>query len=328
MKTREWNGFLLAGALFASILPAGASPLADGLRPAVEIPRLGSGLMASLSEEALLADIYQMGSTWGKHPVSSVDLTENSAVARAVSATGSLRGATTFYLGTFNGRHVIATNRHVCPTAQRCLEKPVTFPVLGITTNVSEYYGGWPDIDLALLAVSLTPSEASALDTVGRNFDFNASLHAGEPLVTAGFGVYRNEARRLVVGYDRDCRVFSAANDFRFMLDPDRINPSRSQVWSFANGCDISHGDSGSALVDRDTGDVVGILWTGAFPKTDDAQDSDNLESWLAAGAPEIWTQLNYGVPARKIGEHLLRVVDGGGLSDTARETLRAILGG
>jgi hypothetical protein len=328
MRTLESNGFLLAGALFASLVPAGASAAADGVRPAVEIPRLGSGVMASLSDEGLLADIYQMGSTWGKHPVSSIDLTENPAVARAVSATGSLGGATTFYLGTFNGKHVIATNRHVCPTAQRCLEKTVRFPVLGIATTITEFYGSWPEIDLALLAVALTPSEAAVLDRVGRNFDFNASLYAGEPLVTAGFGVYRNEERQLVVGYDHDCCVFSAANDFRFMFDPDRINPSRSQVWSFATGCDISHGDSGSAMVDRNTGDVIGIIWTGAFPKREEVQDSNYLDAMLASEAPEIWTELNYGVPAKMIGAHLRSVVEGGTLSDTARETIIAILGG
>ena len=327
MIALESKRFLLAGAFCASLLlPAGASPLGDEKRPDEGIPRLGSGLMAPLLEAAQ-PDTYQMGSTWGKHPVTAADLTENPAVARAVSATGSLRGATAFYLGTFDGKHVIASNRHVCPTVQRCLGKTVRFPVLGITTTVSEWFGSWPDIDLSLMAVSLTPQEATLLDGVGRNFDFDASLYAGQPLVTAGFGVHRNDERRLVVGYDRDCRVFSAANDFRFISDPDRINPGPEKVWSFANACDISHGDSGSAVVDRDTGDVVGIIWTGAFPKTKEVQNSDNLDALLASGGPEIWTALNYAVPAKKIGETLRRVVDEGSLSDPARETILAILG-
>src|SRR5690606_34729203 len=96
----------------------------------------------------------------------------------------------------------------------------------------------------------------------------------------------------LVANQDNDCIVYSETDDVRFMADPDDLNPGDYSVWSFANGCDVSHGDSGSAMVDRNTGEIVGIIWTGRIPKDKKVQDPAYLDSIYSSSSEDVWKQL------------------------------------
>jgi hypothetical protein len=173
--------------------------------------------------------------------------------------------------------------------------------------------GSWSDLDLSLQTVELIlkPEQDLAeieksLEEIGKNFSFNQPLRQGHELLTIGFGVHRNTMQQMVAGADSDCRVFSSTGDYRFMGDPDRINPGPYKTWSFAHGCDASHGDSGSAIVDRSSSEVLGIIWTGAFPKKSETQDSRILEEWIRENNEVmIWSQLSYGVPADKMAQVL-----------------------
>ena len=104
---------------------------------------------------------------------------------------------------------------------------------------------------------------------------------------------------------DDDCKVFSPDGEMRFMADPDEFNPGPFKTWMFATGCDVSHGDSGSAFVDRDTGAVVGILSTGKVPKNVAVQNEDYLTKIYETSADDVWKELTYVVPASKIVEIL-----------------------
>src|SRR5690606_7562892 len=122
--------------------------------------------------------------------------------------------------------------------------------------------------------IDVKPDDEHLLVGVGKNMAFNSPIYKGQKLLTIGHGVANNEDQKLVANQDDDCIVYSEGNDIRFMADPDDLNPGDYSVWSFANGCDVSHGDSGSAMVDRLTGDIVGIIWTGRIPKDKKVQDS------------------------------------------------------
>jgi len=58
-----------------------------------------------------------------------------------------------------------------------------------------------------------------------------------------------------------ECQVFS--RDTRLLKDPDTLNPIKYEVQSFLHGCDVSHGDSGSHILDRDSLEVVGPFFLG-----------------------------------------------------------------
>ena len=255
------------------------------------------------------ADIrtYQIGSEWGKLPVPPDSLKDRTPVfRRAALATARFGGGTAFYLGVIDGQPLMATNHHVLPTAAGCAKRPADFPIFGKNFPCLKWIGAWTDIDLALFTIEVkSTADLDLLAGVAANFKFNAEFRPGQELLTIGFGVAGNPKRELMANADADCKVFSAAGEFRFMADPDSISPSPTRTWSFANGCDVSHGDSGSAMVDRQTGSVLGIIWTGRIPKDPAIQDSKLLDQILSAQDERLWTELSYAVPAPKIREFM-----------------------
>ena len=273
-------------------------------------------------------DQYRLGSEWGKVKVTDEIMSrETWAFQRAALATARVGGGTGFYLGKFNGLHLVATNYHVCGSAWECLNQSARFPLLNLKLKMNKFLGSWSDVDLAILAISVkTDAEEQALEQIAGNFAFRAELYPGQELITIGFGVAGNSSGALMAGQDSDCKVFSGRNEFRKMNDPDALNPGDYASWSFANGCDVSHGDSGSAMVDRRTGDVVGIIWTGKIPKAGRVQDSSYLSDLLAHPDEAIWTELSYAVPAPKIAEKLGEVARATTNADL-RATLLSLIG-
>lgn len=256
-------------------------------------------------------DDYRLGDEWGKTPITAEDLDRADAVTRKLAlSTAKVSGATGFYLGKYDGRHLMATNYHVISAAWGCLGNPVRFPLLGSEAICKTFFGAWSDIDLALFEIDVKDAALErSLSSLGGGFAFDLDLRPGQPLAVAGYGGAGNPGRALTIGADDDCKVFSGENEFRHLADPDEFNPATYKAWSFATGCDSSHGDSGSPVIDRATGAFVGILWTGRTPKSAGAQSSSVLDEWLAIGSEEIWTELTYMVPARKIREHLETVI-------------------
>jgi len=271
-------------------------------------------------------DRYQIGDEWGKKFVEPSKLSQESpAYARAARATAQYGGGTAFYLGKFNGHHLAGTNHHVQPNL-RC-QGPLWFTAVSVTATCKKILGHVPEIDFALIELTLSASQEATLAPVARNFAFDRPILQGMPLVTVGFGLADNPSRRMVGNQDSDCRVFSADNEFRIMADPDDLNPGNYQAWSFANGCDVSHGDSGSAMVDRESGDPIGIIWTGRIPKTPLVRSSKNLDDMLRTNSPEIWKQLSYAVPAAKIREVLRRILtEDQTLEPSTREAIEGLV--
>ncbi|MCB0350782.1 MAG: trypsin-like peptidase domain-containing protein [Bdellovibrionales bacterium] len=272
---------------------------------------------------------YQIGDEWGKKPVTDQDMRSDVHFARMATATARVRGGGTgFYLGEFNGRFVVATNHHVCPSAMQCSgQDAIDFPILGFKSKIIEFYGSWPEIDLSLFAIEVNDANmVNELNSISSPFAFHNDLQHAAPLVTIGFGIANNYARQLVANRDSDCVVFSADAEYRLMADPDDLNPGEYKAWSFANGCDVSHGDSGSAMMDRASGSVVGIIWTGRIPKSRKVQSSAYLAELLKTPNEDIWKELSYGVPAVHMFQYLNAQVANGGIEKAHMPTIQALL--
>lgn len=255
---------------------------------------------------------YRLGDEWGKKRVTNLSiLKESAAFARAASSTAYLSvGGTGFYLGKFAGAHVLATNHHVCPVASDCVGGKADFRILGKKLKVKKLYITLPDVDLSLLEIEVPAKDEVALAKVAKNFSFKKDIKKGQELITIGFGVGGNENNSLMANKDSDCKVFSQTAEYVHLADPDDFNPASYSAWSFAHACDISHGDSGSAMVDRQTSEVVGIVWTGKIPKAKKIQSSAYLNKIFAEkNSPDVWKELSYAVPAVKIGEFLAKSI-------------------
>ncbi|RZA04456.1 MAG: serine protease [Proteobacteria bacterium] len=291
--------------------------------PELRPEKNGIGTFAPLAG----TDDYRLGDEWGKRPVNADELTTaRAAFRRGALATAKTGGATGFYLGKFAGVHVMATNHHVYEGPSQCLNRRVNFPLLGVSVTCKDFLGSWPEVDLALFVVEVAPADEAKLGAVAANFQFNDDIKAGQKLLTIGFGVAGNWMSNVMANEDSDCYVFSKDGEYRQMADPDRWNPGTYRAWSFALGCDVSHGDSGSAILDRESGKVIGIIWTGRIPKSESVQRSDFLSELAKNGGPEIWEELSYAVPAKKIGEHLRGLLGSSSLPQNHRAIIEALL--
>lgn len=274
-----------------------------------------------------LNDTYQIGTEWGKQVVTAESMAENAVLNSIAMSTARVRGGGTgFYLGKHNGQYLMGTNFHVCEESSDCVNRTAEFSMAGFTVNIKGFLGSWNNVDFALITLDLTNSQAEALEPYVNHLGLNASLEKGLELMTAGFGIANNPRRQLVVNMDSDCKVYSDTDSFRLMADPDELNPGPYKAWSFANGCDISHGDSGSAMINRATGEVVGIIWTGRIPKNKEVRNQTYLDSLYDDGLDGVWTQLSYAVPMPKIAEQLQSVVADEENEENVRETVAALL--
>lgn len=271
---------------------------------------------------------YRLGDEWGKKRVTETVLRNSSPVFnRAASATALLPiGGTGFYIGKFHGVHVLTTNHHVCPNERDCVGDKANFRVLNRQFKMTKLLANLPIIDLALLALDVPTEDEAYLSRVAKNFSFKKDLKKGQELLTIGFGVGGNPQNYMMANMDNDCKVFSATAKYKLLADPDEFNPAGYSAWSFAHACDISHGDSGSAMVDRKSGDVVGVVWTGKIPKDHKVQSSVNLDKIYSSSSPAIWKELSYAVPASKIGEYLRKLSNDSQLDSDTRLVIRAIV--
>ena len=325
---------------FGSPLPVMASDslqsvfsIAAGEPVENHVPHLGSGRLLPVLNSALeflFAGVrdYQIGDDWGKKEIDVTSLPIKDAVyRRSVNATAFFNSATAFYLGKFAGEHLMATNHHVLERESDCTGKLVQFTVRNQRYRCKAMIGSWPEIDLALFILENPGAADADLPAYAGNFNFKSAPAENTPLLTAGFGIAGNPGRKMMVNENQDCRIVSPQGEYRLMADPDRYNPAEYKAWSIATGCSVSHGDSGSSVVNRETGDVVGIVWTGAIPKEERIQHSSYIKLIQSRRDEEIWSLLTYVVPAEKIGAKLRRELQSGNIPRAFAPAVSQMLG-
>jgi hypothetical protein len=271
---------------------------------------------------------YRLGDEWGKKKVTAETLKEESpSFVRASQATAYLPvGGTGFYLGKFAGVHILATNHHVCPSRKHCIGSKASFKILDKSFKMTKMFISEKSIDMALIAIDIPVEDEALMKSVSKNFSFDKEINKGQELITVGFGIGGNRRNNLMGNQDHDCKVFSETDEYKYLGDPDELNPGRYKAWSFAHACDISHGDSGSAVVDRASGDVLGIIWTGKFPKERQFQRSSYLNEILQKSSAAIWKELSYAVPAKKIAAYLQESILDPEYDEEAKKVFRKIL--
>lgn len=253
-------------------------------------------LITVLYYQTAFSQSYTVGKSWDKKPIQKIP-TKFHPYLQSIGEIGS--SATTFYIGHARSKYYVITNSHVCPNKQYCLNKRVEFPyyrnqrgsslkAFVINTPIIE-----TSLDFALLEIQFQNLDTFSKPPMALKLSSKIPQYL-QPLISSGYGSYENEYGVLKTEISGDCRVFSKANDLRRIADPDETNPFPFLVHSFLIGCDVSHGDSGSPILDLRTGKVLGLLWTGKMPK-DKAIRTPNL---TRLPYNYLWTQLNYAVPS------------------------------
>lgn len=279
------------------------------------------------ASSALANDFYQTGSQWDKRLVTAKDLEAGSpTLKKAMRALGRVTGgASAFYIGKWNGHHLGVSNHHVYPGG--CRGEQIPFPFLKKSYWCTNLVGTWLEMDMTIFEMDVPAADETLLAGAALKMGFRAEIYPGQKLVNVGFGHHRNPQLLPAADDSEDCMVISGKNDFRRVQVPD--DPEYN-IWSVANGCEASPGDSGSAILDRATGEVVLVLWASKPGKIEKIQDSAFLKQLTQTQGPEVWTELNYGAPVPKLLELIRRdVADASSsLTPEARTTLKALIEG
>lgn len=246
---------------------------------------------------------YTIGEKWDKKFIFEMP-DKIQSLAPSIGEVGS--SATMFYIGDFKNKHYVLTNSHVCPSKEKCFKRNILFfyhknkkgePLKGFIKDVPLIN---PNLDFALVEVSFI--NASSFESPPKPFKLSNKLPVhNTPLINIGYGVYNNEYGSLMAEASGDCKVYSKTKDIRKVKDPDTINPFPFSVYSFLIGCDVSHGDSGSPIIDFKSGQVLGILWTGKMPKDPKVRQKDLSKLPYSF----LWKELNYAVPSFYIYKEL-----------------------
>ena len=262
------------------------------------------------SDENTIFD-YQIGPTWDKAEVTLNLLSDqNPVLLKTAQATAKLTvmfsTGTGFVVGEKNGQVMLATNHHVIEDQKFCDETKVAFEILDIKrVRCDKVIVTNTDLDLTIFTIKgLTADATSKLLATALPLS-KGGPQKGQNLLTLGYGFAGNDSGKLMVDQGDDCKIYSKDDEMRYMADPDVVNPGPYKTWLFAAGCDVSHGDSGSAVVDRNTGEVIGILSTGKIPKVAKVRSAEFLQKIFSGSTEDVWTELTYVVPFSKILENV-----------------------
>lgn len=247
---------------------------------------------------------YQIGNEFGKIPLESSDSVFQAA------AVAKFMGGTAFYLGEHQGKHIMATNYHVLPSALNCISlNTLRFQVGDQYYFCDKFIASFPEIELSLFTIKASGGEEVHI-SAALEFSKEWEPQMNEELFLLGYGPTEDQYNRVLhISKDEDCRIFHEVA--QFIHDPDTLHPASYQVWSLPIGCDATPGDSGSPVFSS-TGDLIGIFWTGGTPKIEEAKSSYFIEWWRVWEREELWSELSYFVPVTKIREFLLDEIEKG----------------
>ena len=236
---------------------------------------------------------------------------QNTVLINTPSGRGVGRG-TGFYIGLHQGRHLFLTNAHVL-TTHECRDTIITF----LKTNLAQ---GRADCERVLVSrfnreesdmTLFTIKDSQLKDFAGKGLELELdfSPRAGQMLMQHGFGIksvprFRDadQAQREFSGQaniDSDCAVISPSGVLQTVPDMS----GKLVHHNISIGCDVTGGDSGSAIVDRETGRVVALLWaSGINPRDRDRIKSADLWSHVIGSEDRrIWKNFAFAISIKEL---------------------------
>ena len=240
-------------------------------------------------------------------------LIENTVLINSATSRGTSRG-TGFYIGMHNGHHLFLTNAHVLSSDDCRNGAVISFLDNGmkikkaVCEKVHTFLYKKDKSDITLFSMS----SESIKDMIGEGLeiDMDFSPRAGQLLASHGFGLKKSSNAKLTkfnpnTTYDNDCAVSSADHKLVYIS-----NFKANYV--FATGCDMAEGDSGSAIIDRDSGKVVGIFFLiGENAKRRNRITSESFwNDIVGTNDKKIWQNMSYAISLKSVGEKLFKFLD------------------
>lgn len=255
---------------------------------------------------------YKIGENFDRVPVARPAVERRQVFQLYRTGMGPV--GTGIYLGQVNGKHLAMTAGHVYHDLADCSEE-VNF-LLSLETELHYFAcSGWSlklkDNDVFLFEFSGDVNPSTLFKKVSLS---TKTLSKHQPLKLLAIDRHHQDfVFQWSIDTSDDCQVLDSTP--RLLKDPDNGNPTNTISWSIPIGCDAHDGDSGAPVFDGND-EVVGIIWTGQYPKEEFSAPMDQLS------ADEIWTKSNFMIPITKILDELKN------LSKSADPETQAVLDG
>lgn len=239
---------------------------------------------------------------WSRKDVLLWDESKNSDLLNLTARIDSEKGGTAFYVGKYAGYYLMITNYHTF-SEQICANSKtqIYFQQLKQRLRCQKLIAQFKDIEVTFFAIRIPDSLKPYFETHQLKFDFQKSAQLREPLLTAGFGDYQNTSRRLTFEDSSHCMVLTDPLQPRFI----QATGTPFGAWSFVHGCEISSGDSGSAVLNRNTNKIVGINWATHADKSQDEENYKQIENFIQTQSPKLWTSFSLVTPAWVIKKYV-----------------------
>lgn len=246
---------------------------------------------------------YVVGETWSREFVNG-SLTSTEALNKVIKATARVDlktdQGTAFYLGKFNGEHLMLTNYHVMSDVTQCSRNgKIYFEYLNKKFRCKAIIAKFKNFEATFFTIHVRKKEEYLLENLALKFDFKNEYKSGHKVVTAGYGIHENSKRKLTYENSQTCVV--ATTNFQGNFLTVTKESVTYGAYSFVHACEISPGDSGSALVSETTGKVIGLNWATAESKPLDLLNTLTVFDWIEKQVPALWNSMSYAVSATNL---------------------------
>jgi hypothetical protein len=260
---------------------------------------LAEGAFAKVRAAPQLPESLQVGEQWSRIFYDG-QLTGDEALNSLLKATARIdlkkQSGTAFYVGKFLDRHIMVTNNHVLSTTADCENSGrVYFQYLDRKFRCSRIISRFKNIELTFFSIRVSAKDEYLFENLALKFDFANEHFPNEKIITAGHGYHLNSNYYLTYENSSTCVIATPTNDPHFLEV--KNDSGTFNAWSFIHACEISPGDSGSAIVSEATGRVIGVNWATSSAKPAILQNSNVVFDWIKTQNPLLWGSLSQGIP-------------------------------
>ncbi len=248
---------------------------------------------------------YQIGQNWDRQILIDRSNTAGQIFQLYRHGMGAVGIGT--YIGKIEGKHLVMTAAHTYNKLSSCQDE-IGFIAKPKGLNLYFYCSGW-SFQLKkndILFFEINSNHDDAFDKL------IPAQFSNENLVT-GAALKMITIERLMPNFNfnwfidnsKDCMLLADTSRYLKDLDSSVSKETSNKIlsWSLPIGCDGKHGDSGAPVFDQNSG-LVGVLWTGKYPKTNASK------SLVSLSTDSMWSNFNYMVPMSTISLELKTLVN------------------
>ncbi len=254
---------------------------------------------------------FSVGNSWDRRPPNDNDLSNPlilnlvSRTARIYSNTGangkSIPVGSGVYLGKYQNQYIMMTNNHVIPDQKFCVTVDSVKFENQKNLKCGEIIFTDYKIDITVFTLQSNTNEEHLENLPPMEFETQKKYSAGQSLITAGFGSFKNNQGSITIDNSPNCILMRGSDKLLNLI----LNNSKTSLPGLAHACEQSEGDSGSVIIDSLTSKIVGLNFFVATERNVKVQSDSIIQNNVLNPSAEILGSISYAIPSALIKKSL-----------------------